>query len=178
MFSQSKIVAMEKQILESNITFMYPPTASCFALMFLNGCSGASNSIQALIDNIQFTVQLASCDFFFLHHTPSNVAIAAIVVAMEQMDECDESHHACILETIQNSRLELKSNDTIDCITHLKSIAEGNQLRIREIDDNSESATDKAAASCISTGRVTPSPTAELIVQFSGNKRSHDGRTR
>ena len=151
---------------------MYPPTSCYFAMMFINGVVyGSAKEIKSLVESIEFNIQLASCDYYFLCHMPSTVAVASIVIAFEQ-GHMQHSSRPCF-ERIKASGLEIDSKDATDCIQRLKLIFKGNQLQIYDEDRNKASTTTSTP-----TGRVTPSPTAEIIAKFSGSKRSRDEMNR
>jgi hypothetical protein len=179
-FQKQDILSIEGEILQANATFMYNPTASGFALMFLNGLSGNSEHIKLLIENVEFLIQLAACDFFFINRKPSAVAVAAITVALEQDDlesTLNITSHEC-LQKVASVGLNLQDKEIDACIGHLKAIFEGNQSRITEADSKYESKTNATACTPTKTGRVTPSPTAEIVAKFSGNNFSGNKRNR
>lgn len=176
-FPQSEILSMEAEILNSNNTFMYPPTAGTFLLMLLNGFSGPNDLVKLLIDNSQFLIELASCDFFFLPFRPSTIAMAAIRVAFEQEDLNINSSYRNLIEShldkVNAPGLLADKKDVQDCIQRLLTIFHQNQFRIIEMDKrhnacqkpSANSETDSAA-----TGRITPSPSLEVVSNFSGAK--------
>lgn len=170
---------MERGILKFNQTYMYPPTCTMLALMLLNDVSGPTATVNLVIENIEFNIHLSSCDYFFLSQKSSTVAVASIIVAFEQaLDDSrvtmqDKNEFSACLERIKASGLQLESKDTNDCVQRLKTIYERNRLRIDEQDGSQGISSQRARP-----GRVTPSPTAEMLAKFSGNKRSHDDITR
>ncbi|KAL3797496.1 hypothetical protein HJC23_009860 [Cyclotella cryptica] len=168
-FPQSEIISMETKILTSNNSFMYPPTAGTFLLVLLNGFAGPNDLVKLLIDNTQFLIELASCDFFFLPFRPSTIAMAAIRVAFEQDDlNMDSSYKTQIeshIDAVNAPSSEADKKDVEDCIQRLRTIFHQNQLLIVEIDskrDAGENQSAKTATVSADTGRVTPSPTLEV----------------
>ena len=174
-FSCQDVLFMERGILKFNQTYMYPPTCTMLALMLLNGVSGQTASVNLVIENIEFNIHLSSCDYFFLSQKSSTVAVASIMVAFDQsrVTMQDKNEFSACLERIKASGLQLESKDTNDCVQRLKTIHERNRLRIDEQDGSQGISSQRARP-----GRVTPSPTAEMLAKFSGNKRSHDDITR
>lgn len=177
-FPPLAITRLEKDILHWNATFMYPPTACYFAMMFINGVYGSTSTIKSFIENIEFNIQLASCDFYFLRYKPSTVAVASIMIAFEQ-GHMQNSSSTCF-DNIKASGLDINSNEVKECIHRLKLIFKGNQLQIYEEDRKHGDVHRNLASTTTSTptGRVTPSPTAEIIAKLSGSKRSHDNMDR
>lgn len=172
-FPSNEIIVKEVELTKVNMTFMYPPTPGSFALMLLNGLSGPSELVKDLIENIQFHIQLIACDYFFLSKKSSTIALAAIVVSLEQSD-LNESRRAC-LDNITASGLKMDDEDTVSCIKRLKSICERNQEQIKAA-GNCEGSQGQPAPSFSTPprGRITPSPTVEMIAKYSGSKRSRE----
>lgn len=52
---------MEKEIVASLGSYMYPQTAGSFCLMFLSGCQYDSMPILDVIDTCHFMIELAAC---------------------------------------------------------------------------------------------------------------------
>ena len=141
-----------------------------FTLMLLNGLTGCSDSIRHLVDNVQFLVQLAACDYFFLSQKPSTVAVAAIMVALSQDDLSGANSQTC-LNAIKEAGLELNSIDTLACTERLKIIYEGNQRRIHDLDNGGGNQA-KTIENTTPARRVTP--TSDIIAKYSGSKRDRD----
>jgi len=183
-FSSQDILLMEGRILKFNQRYMFPITAVALSLMLLNNISGSTVLVNLVIENTQYLIHLSSCDYFFLSQKPSSVAMASIVVAFDQVSddfrvtEQDSNEFSQCLGRIKASGLQLDSKDTNDCVQRLKTIYERNRLRIREQDDGEQDESQGISSQRARPGRVTPSPTAEMLVKFSGNKRSHDDITR
>jgi hypothetical protein len=169
-FPPNEIIVKEVELTKVNMTFMFPPTPGAFALMLLNGLSGKAESVKDLIENIRFLTQLTACDFFFLSKRPSTIAVAAMVVSLEQTDFI-ESSRAC-LDKIKASGLKLDDEDTASCVKRLKSIFEGNQKQINAAGNREGSQGRSASFSTPPRGRITPSPTVEITAKYSGSKRS------
>jgi hypothetical protein len=167
-WGKEELIAIEEEILSSNQCLMYPPTPGTFVLLLLNGMSGQSDSLKAIIENSQFLTELASCDFFFLQYKPSTIALAAIFVALKQDDaNIPPEIISSWLESVKAKGLDLENNDTKDCVERLRRIFNANQLHITMIETKPPSRNAKAPDS---SGRVTPSP-RESVTISSGSKR-------
>ena len=76
-------------MLQTKESFFYPPTSSTFVSLLLNGLStnttepASPAAIARVIDSCQFMIELAACDFFFIAHRASTIAVAAIVVTKQ-----------------------------------------------------------------------------------------------
>jgi len=113
---------------------------------------------------------LASCDFFFVAHKQSKIAVAAIIVTLEQL-QVDTSS-----ELIQSWLTKIKgvigdddddnSSNTDDlelmaCIKQLRNIYNHNYSRIKALDskeDKGNTATEEQTKDERSPHRVSPTP--------------------
>lgn len=59
-FDRDEVISIEGELLTAIGSFMYPPTAGTFVLIFLNEFS-CMQFMSALIDTTQFMIELASC---------------------------------------------------------------------------------------------------------------------
>ena len=81
-----EVLSIEKELVSTLARFSYPPSASTFCLIFLSGFpTSSSSSLPLIADTSQFMIELASCDFFFVAHKQSKIALAAIIVTLEQL---------------------------------------------------------------------------------------------
>ena len=162
-FNRAELLSIEKELVISLASFSYPPIASTFCLMFLSKFpSTIQSSMPAVADTCQFMIELAACDSFFIAHKQSRIALAAAVVAMEQMNMPTELLQA-LLSNIKSTGInfDLATNA---CLKQLRSIYNHNQMRIQALDGG---ITTIAAANSSQNDRkrvcraATPSPTPE-----------------
>ena len=59
-YNHEEVLSIEGELLTVIGSFMYPPTAGTFVLMFLNECP-VMQIMWDLIDTAQFMIELASC---------------------------------------------------------------------------------------------------------------------
>ena len=163
-FVRAELLSIEKELVTSLASFSYPPIASTFCLMFLSKFpSTIQSSMPAVADTCQFMIELAACDSFFIAHKQSRIALAAAVVAMEQMNMPTELLQKW-LSNIKSTGInfDLATNA---CLKQLRSIYNHNQMRIQAIDGGITTTIAAANSSQNDRKRIcraaTPSPTPE-----------------
>ena len=163
-------------MLQANESFFYPPTSSTFVSLLLNGLSDTTEpaAIATVIESCQFMIELAACDFFFIAHRASTIAVAAIVVTLETQTQSSKSSIQVKLspEAISSclSNMKAKIDFTEDAnvkaaIEKLRSIYLHNEQRIQDLEQ--DKATDEEVANYTAKGTetnvacrvATPSPT-------------------
>ena len=60
-FNRNEVLSMEEEIVSSLGSYIYPPTAGSFCLMFLGRYPFLSTPISAVIETCQFMIELAAC---------------------------------------------------------------------------------------------------------------------
>lgn len=193
-------------MLQKNESFFYPPTSSTFVSLLLNGLSNTNEpaAIAKVIDSCQFMIELAACDFFFIAHRASTIAVAAIVVTLETQTQSSKSSIQVNLspEAISSclSNMKAKIDFTEDAnvkaaIEKLRSIYLHNEQRIQDLEQ--DKATDEEVATYTAKGTetnvacrvATPSPTdacqqcsasspPELLGEDDGDQTSRKRRRR
>lgn len=197
-FDRREVLSMEGELLASIGSYLHPPTAGSFCLIFLSGFSSFPMSVASAIDNCHFMIALAACgkrertpssmccffspvylnlflitawaDFFFVLHKQSKLAVAAIVVTLEQTNMSLES----IRRSLSNSKSVndfTKDRATMACVTQLRKIYAHNHMRIEKIDGEcciNVSTTDTANPCDLHrVCRVaTPSPTPDDVPEY------------
>mmetsp|Transcript_15242 Transcript_15242/g.26035 ORF Transcript_15242/g.26035 Transcript_15242/m.26035 type:complete len:201 (-) Transcript_15242:108-710(-) len=159
---------MEQELLRTHKSFFFPVTSSTFVLILLNRLTTESPAaIASIIESCQFMIELAACDFFFVAHRASTIAVAAIVVTLEieaiKVKVSPEAVASCL------SDIKAKVDYTTDsaaheCISFLTKVHSHNAQRIKDMEETS---TDDEVAK-YTTGKeadpnasraATPSPT-------------------
>lgn len=90
-FDMRDVAEMEGVVLRSLDWNLHPPTSLAFANLFLDYffasriVSLSSTDVEDIYDVSSFFCELAVCDYFFLTISPSRVAIASILNALEGM---------------------------------------------------------------------------------------------
>ena len=165
-FDRAELLSIEKELVTSLASFSYPPIASTFCLIFLSKFPSTvqSSMMPAVADTCQFMIELAACDSFFIPHKQSRVALAAAVVAMEQMNMSTELLKTW-LSNIKSTGIDFDL-ETNACLKQLRSIYNHNQMRIQAL-DGAVTTTAAAAANSSQNNRkrvcraATPSPTPD-----------------
>ena len=60
-FDRREVLSMEGEILASIGSYLHPPTAGSFCLIFLSGFSSFPMSVASAIDTCHFMIELAAC---------------------------------------------------------------------------------------------------------------------
>jgi len=163
---------------QANESFFYPPTSSTFVSLLLKGLTNTTEpaAIARVIESCQFMIELAACDFFFIAHRASTIAVAAIVVTLETQTQTQSSKSSLQVnlspEAISSclSNMKAKIDFTEDAnvkaaIEKLRSIYLHNEQRIQDLEQ--DKATDEEVATYTAKGTetnvacrvATPSPT-------------------
>lgn len=121
-FNMNDVALMEKHILDSLKWKLHPPTPIAFATLLLDFfyCSQNINmsptDVDDLYDISSFFTELAVCDFYFVGLTPSMVAVASIVNALEGMFGPDNKITSCILKTA--TKMNMYKQENLSRISH------------------------------------------------------------
>eukprot|EP00984_Skeletonema_dohrnii_P022974 scaffold12082_cov105-Skeletonema_dohrnii-CCMP3373.AAC.2 len=169
-FQREDILAMEQELLRTHKSFFFPPTSSTFVVILLQQLQDYRESpavIASIIESCQFMIELAACDFFFVAHRASTIAVAAIVVTLEIEAIKDKVSPEAITSCL--SDIKAKIDYTTDaaaqeCIGKMRAVHSHNAQRIKDLEEKS---TDDEVAK-YTTGKeadpnasraATPSPT-------------------
>ena len=179
-FDRSEVLSIEKELVSTLARFSYPPSASTFCLIFLSGfptsaittstVSSSSTSLPLLADTSQFMIELASCDFFFVSHKQSKIALAAIIVTLEQLQvdtssELIQSWLTKIKRVVGGDNDSSSTTDDLElmaCTKQLRNIYIHNDSRIKALDskegENTKTTTEEQTNDERSPHRVSPTP--------------------
>lgn len=161
-FDRSEVLSMEGKLVASLWlgSYVYPPTAGSFALMFMSDFRCFPLHLPSALEICQFIIELAACgerilcrpflltplvlathrqwtkpyaDFYFVAHRQSKVAVAAIIITLEQMNASPDLIRNWLsnVKSFQNST---DDHETLACVKHLRKIYNHNQNRIKELD--------------------------------------------
>ena len=161
-FDPSEVLLMEKQLFSTIGTFLFPPTAGTFVLFLLKDLSG-STSLVNVLESCQFMIELAVCDFFFVAHKQSRLAVAAILVTFEQMPELPPALVQACLANIRSFVNFADDLECLACVEQLRKIYAHNDMRIKAVDGSSGIVTtaDESNDRKRVCRAATPSPTPE-----------------
>jgi hypothetical protein len=166
-FMPMEVICIESSIVASLGSYLHPPTASTFCLIFLSGFTNLPISVSSAVETCLFMIELAACDFFFVSHKQSRLAVASIIVMLEQAGFSID----LIRRMWQSSNLKsvialLQDSVTMACLEHLRKIYTHNLDRIIAIDSKSHrniAVTTTANLTDLNHGcrEATPSPTMD-----------------
>jgi len=116
LFTEEDVVQMEKQILESTGWHLHPPTTYCFLRQYEQLLpSTTSETARSLMNQVtSLAAEVTLSDHNYLVHNPSEIAYAAILMAMEliPVDELPVVQRQCFLmrlSTVANVNSKSKS---------------------------------------------------------------------
>lgn len=110
-FRMSDVCTMEVQILDALKWNMHPPTICAFCSIFLDFffasrvVTMSSHDLDDIYDVASFFCELSICDYSFAMASPSTVALAAILNALEGMFGADNTLSADIAHAAHNVRI-------------------------------------------------------------------------
>lgn len=121
-FNMRDVAEMESHILQALKWNLHPPTAIALSTIFLD-CIILDDSINltgADIDDLHdissFFTELAVCDYFFVGVSPSEIALASIINALEGMFGHQNKYAGQIITA--SLRLKLYNNQDLSAVSH------------------------------------------------------------
>ena len=172
-FSAEDLVAMEKTILDRiewklNVSLMTAPMT--FVRAMLAYLKSTEETMQQLLQSVQYLVELASCDYFFCSHRPSHIALGSILCVLDR----DGSNAVAISNSDRSAwSTELKDRFNIheasasaqDCKRRVGRLFE-RVLRARPGDSKVGTSSQNAGSTSTSNGagssdRQSPAPAEE-----------------
>ena len=121
-FGMKDVALMETHILESLNWKLHPPSSIAFCNILLDYFFSANNidmihtDIEDLYDISSFFTELAVCDYYFVGLTPSTVAVASIINALEGMFGPENKVAPRILSCA--NKMDLYHHQDLTQITH------------------------------------------------------------
>lgn len=121
-FGMRDVAEMEGHLLQALKWNLHPPTPVALSTLFLDcivlddsiNLSGAD--IDDLHDISSFFTELALCDYYFIHVSPSEIAVASIINALEGMFGHCNKYSMQILNA--SHRLGLYHNQDLSAVSH------------------------------------------------------------
>lgn len=121
-FDMRDVAEMESHILQSLKWDLHPPTPIAISTIFLDcivldhGINMTGADIDDLHDISSFFTELAVCDYFFVGVSPSEIAVASVINALEGMFGHQNKYAVQILTAAR--RLNMYSNQDLSAISH------------------------------------------------------------
>lgn len=126
-FAIDHIATMEQTILRALSWHVHPPTPLCFTrhLLLLFPQNSPQIVMHEVMELSQFLTELSVCDFFFVSHKPSSIALAALLNAIEGVNEVSlpRSFRRKFINSIRNvAGLSYNSTDVERCRIRLRDM--------------------------------------------------------
>jgi len=119
---------------------VHPPTAYCFGkhlLVLLPHSVVKVNDRHAILELARFLTELSVIDYFFVIHKPSDVAVAALLNAMEDIPGARYSIPAFCNEVTKSTSLAITSDEVTECRNRLRLLyAQGGYASPTNAQDN------------------------------------------
>ena len=126
-FKVEHIAAMEKSILQALSWRVHPPTSLAFARYFMHLLPfDCSQSVKhGIMETTRFLTELSVCDYFFITHKPSSIAIAALLNAIEltNSSKLSTKQKQKIIDAISvDVHLDMNPDKVMECRTRLREM--------------------------------------------------------
>ena len=89
LFNEDDVIDMETKILKAFDWHVHPPTAVCFMRQLLRLLPPETTPVARyiIVEVTRFISEVSACLYKFLKYPPSTLSLAAIMIAMERIDE-------------------------------------------------------------------------------------------
>jgi len=124
-FTEQDVVQMEQRILESLEWHLHPPSAYCFLRQYerLLPSSIGQNTRQMITNVTSLVCEVTLTDYKYLAYNPSEVAYAAMLMALEMIPHEDlpiVQRQCFLLRMSSTAQIDLKSGAVLIAFEHLK----------------------------------------------------------
>jgi hypothetical protein len=94
LFNETDVVAMESEVLKALRWHVHPPTPVCFMRQLLRLLPPETSAIARymVMEVTRFISEVSVCLYKFIEYSSSSMAVAAIIIAMERIDESTLPH--------------------------------------------------------------------------------------
>lgn len=89
LFNENDVVSMEREMLNALDWHVHPPTPVCFMRQLLRLLPPETSAIARymIIEVTRFISEVSACLYKFIRYSSSSMALAAIIIAMERIDD-------------------------------------------------------------------------------------------
>eukprot|EP00980_Cylindrotheca_fusiformis_P030974 scaffold25694_cov127-Cylindrotheca_fusiformis.AAC.5 len=89
LFNEEDVIAMERDMLAALHWHVHPPTPVCFMRQILRLLPPETTPIARymIVEVTRFISEVSACIYKFINYSSSSMAVAAIIIAMERIDE-------------------------------------------------------------------------------------------
>lgn len=137
LFNEEDVIQMETKMLETFNWRVHPPTPVCFMRQFLRLLPPETSPIARymIVEVTRFISEISACLYKFIKYPPSSMALAAINVALERIDEstlapCQRQQFARNISDATG--LEMKSEEIIRAVGELH-VSLNNNVNLQDL---------------------------------------------
>ena len=137
LFNEADVIATEAKMLKAFGWHVHPPTPVCFMRQFLRFLPIEASPIARymIVEVTRFISEISACLYKFVKYPASTMAMAAIVIAMERIDNealptWQRSHFVSSLST--HTGMDAESKDVLGAMDDLR-ISLDNNVNLQEL---------------------------------------------
>jgi hypothetical protein len=137
LFNEADVVAMETRMLREFKWLVHPPTPVCFMRQFLRLIPAETTPIAryTIVEVTRFISEISACLYKFIRYPASTMALSAILIAMDRIDESTlpHSHRELFLKRLEGATsLESTSSEVCQAVADL-SVSLDNNVNLQEL---------------------------------------------
>lgn len=137
LFSEADVIAMERKILQIFGWHVHPPTPVCFMRQLLRLMPLETSPVARymIVEVTRFISEISACLYKFVKYPASTMATAAVVVAMERVDESTLptwQRTQFLYNTCFYTGLDSSSSDVCQAINELR-VSLDNNVNLQEL---------------------------------------------
>lgn len=130
-YTAADIASMELTVLDALSWKVHPPTSAefCSQLIDSSFTESTPHVLNDLQDRARYLTELAVCDYFFVTHKASSVALASIMCALELTDnQIDPRDKDRFTSNVAQIALDISDEEVIQCYKTLRVMYRKNVL--------------------------------------------------
>lgn len=137
LFNEADVIAMETKILKAFNWHVHPPTPVCFMRQMLRLLPHEATPVAryVIVEVTRFISEVSACLYKFLKYRASTMAFAAVMIAMERIDETTLplwQRHQFLYNIASTTGLESTSWDVLHAAEDLR-ISLDNNVNLRDL---------------------------------------------
>lgn len=137
LFNEDDVIGMESKMLTAFQWHVHPPTPVCFMRQFLRLLPSESTPVARyiIVEVTRFVSEISACLYKFVKYPASSMAFAAIIIAMERIDEVNLplwQRHQFLYNVATTTGLESTSWDVLHAAEDLR-ISLDNNVNLQDL---------------------------------------------
>lgn len=137
LFNEADVIAMETKMLKAFNWHVHPPTPVCFMRQLLRLLPAEASPIARymIVEVTRFISEISACLYKFVKYPASSMALAAIVIAMERVDELtlpEWQRHLFVYNIFTYTGLDSASPE-VSCAVDELRVSLNNNVNLQEL---------------------------------------------